>query len=314
MQMPSLFAAFPPVRFAIVLWTTTLIVCFLAPCRNVNAESRRGFVTTTQDIRVPATANGVVSRLHMRLGDHVERGTILLQLDDSQSLLEQAVVGAEHDAATHRAASDVGVRFAAAGRRVADMDYRRALTANRTSPNAVSDADLESLRLTAEESALKVEAADKEYEGKGLEVRAAAAKRQLSMLVGGRNRISSPLDGEIAEILVQEGEWVEPGRPLMRIVGLQMVQVESLVSAKTHSPADLYGKVVTVRALLSEVVRESFPGKIVFVSPIVRPGGDYHIAVEVPNRKDRGHWILRPGMEVELHLTTPASTIGATQK
>ena len=83
---------------------------------------------------------------------------------------------------------------------------------------------------------------------------------------------------------------------------------------KSHSPADLHDKVVTIRAQLSKVVQESFQGKIVFVSPIVRPGGDYQVAVEVPNRKDRGHWILRPGMEVELQLTEPASAIGAIQK
>lgn len=310
MRLSPALAVHPPMRFAIAV----SVIWALVSSHNSHAEVRRGFVTTAQDVRVPSTTIGVVSRFNARLGDHVQKGATLLDLDDSQSLLEQAIVSAEHDAATHRAASDVGVRFAAAGRRVADMDYRRALTANRSSPNAVSEADLEGLRLTAEESLLRVEAAGKEHEGKALESRVAAAKRQLSMLVAGRNRVSSPLDGEIAEILVQEGEWVDPGRPLVRIVGLENVRIESLVSMKSHSPADLHDKVVTIRAQLSKVVQESFQGKIVFVSPIVRPGGDYQVAVEVPNRKDRGHWILRPGMEVELQLTEPASAIGAIQK
>lgn len=314
MRFSHILAAHPPVRYAIAHRIATLVVWALVSCRTSSAEVRRGFVTAVQDVRVPSTTVGVISRLSARLGDHIEKGATLLDLDDSQSLLEQAIVSAEHDAATHRAASDVGVRFAAAGRRVADMDYRRALIANRSTPNAVSEADLEGLRLTAEESLLKVEAAGKELEGKALECRVAAAKRQLSMLVAGRNHVSSPLDGEITEVLVQEGEWVEPGRPLVRVIGLENVRIESLVPMKSHSPADLHDKVVTVRAQLSEVVQESFQGKIVFVSPIVRPGGDYQIAVDVPNRKDRGHWILRPGMEVELQLTAPASDIGATPK
>lgn len=314
MRLSSLLAARPSVRFEFALRIASLVAWSLAFCRCAGAEVQRGFVMAVHDVRVPSMTNGVVFQIRASLGEHVEKGDALLDLDDAQSSLEQVIVSAEHDAAIHRAGSDVGVRFAAAGRRVADMDYRRALTANQSSPNTVSEADLEKLRLTAEESLLKVEAAGKEHESKAMEVRVFAAKRRLSTLVAERSRVSSPVEGEIAEVLVQEGEWVEPGRPLVRIVGLETIRIESLVSTKSYRPADLYDVTVTVRARLSENTEESFEGQIKFISPMVRPGGDYLIAVEVPNRKDRGHWILRPGMEVEFQLTTPGSKIGPMRK
>jgi hypothetical protein len=64
------------------------------------------------------------------------------------------------------------------------------------------------------------------------------------------------------------------------------------------------GRPVTATVRLAHGRRESFSGKVVFVSPEVEAGGQYRYWAEVDNRKTGEHWLLRPGLmaEVTIHL------------
>lgn len=74
MRFSHMLAAHPPVRYAIAHRIAILVVGALVSCRISSAEVRRGFVTAVQDVRVPSTTVGVISRLNARLGDHIENG------------------------------------------------------------------------------------------------------------------------------------------------------------------------------------------------------------------------------------------------
>ena len=43
-------------------------------------------------------------------------------------------------------------------------------------------------------------------------------------------------------------------------------------------------------------------GKIVFVSPLVQPGGEYLVWAEVENKQENGHWLLRPGLTATMTI------------
>ena len=49
---------------------------------------------------------------------------------------------------------------------------------------------------------------------------------------------------------------------------------------------------------------ESFKGRIVFVSPLVEPGGDYRVWAEVENRQPQGsnQWLLRAGQQATMTI------------
>ena len=44
----------------------------------------------------------------------------------------------------------------------------------------------------------------------------------------------------------------------------------------------------------------TFPGRIVFVSPIVEAGPQFLVRAEVVNRLEDGQWLLRPGLNAEM--------------
>ncbi|MGC3967454.1 MAG: HlyD family secretion protein [Pirellulales bacterium] len=98
------------------------------------------------------------------------------------------------------------------------------------------------------------------------------------------------------------GEWVEPGKPVVRLVRLDRLRVEGFVRYDQQSPGSLHGKTVRAEIASAGGVRHSFSGRVTFVSPIVQPGGEYRIWAEVENRRENEHWLLRPGLEAELTI------------
>jgi hypothetical protein len=55
---------------------------------------------------------------------------------------------------------------------------------------------------------------------------------------------------------------------------------------------------------------------VVFVNPLVLPGGDFRVRAEVVNRMEQGQWVLRPGLEAEMviDLTAPAPAAAPAAK
>jgi len=124
---------------------------------------------------------------------------------------------------------------------------------------------------------------------------AAAAARDLLA----RTRIRSPLSGQVAEVLAQRGERVEEGRPLVRVVTSDTLDLIAPVPARelprlrtglpalVHQEADSSPAYGTVIALA--------PG----VDSLTNTGG---LVIRVPNGRRR----LRPGVaaSAEVHLGT----------
>ncbi|MFK7819257.1 MAG: HlyD family secretion protein [Planctomycetaceae bacterium] len=54
---------------------------------------------------------------------------------------------------------------------------------------------------------------------------------ELAELRQQKRRVVSPINGEVAEILRNKGEWVEPGTPIARVIRLDRLRVEGYVKA-----------------------------------------------------------------------------------
>lgn len=260
----------------------------------------RGLVSLIDDVSVPAYRAGVVTSFSVREGDVIVRGTPLAQIDVEQADLEAEAAKAEFDAAAEKARSDVEVRYARTTHAVAKAEHQSGIAANGKLEDAVSTVELERMRLAADQAFLKIEASDHERGVRSLEIKAFSARASLARL-NVRQRLSkSPIDGVVAELFVQAGEWIEPGKPLVRIVGLSRLRVETFVRVGDRLPKELVGRNAQVRIALARGIEEVFPGRVTFVSPIVQPGGDYRVWLEVKNRLDGDVWQLRPGLEAEV--------------
>jgi len=124
-----------------------------------------------------------------------------------------------------------------------------------------------------------------------------------------RRLIKSPLDGVVVQIFPHQGEWMQPGDPLARVVRADKLRVEGYVDSSRFDPEVVRDRPVTVEVTLADDRKESFPGRIVFTSPLVESGGDYRVFAEVENRQapGSGQWLLRAGQtaRMTIHSSQP---------
>ena len=132
-------------------------------------------------------------------------------------------------------------------------------------------------------------------EGKGGEVEAAEASIE-------RRKIKAPLDGIVTNVYRHVGEWVAPGDPVVKIVRVNRLRIEGFLNAADYDPPEIEGRAVTVEVELAHGRKVKFPGKVVFVSPLVMAGGEYRVFAEVNNRQENGQWVLRPGLFATMNI------------
>ena len=213
--------------------------------------------------------------------------------------MEKRRAQAEHDQTLAKAESDVDVRYSQKAQGVAEMAFLKAKQSADRIPGSVTDVELERLKLEWEKTGLQIEQAELERRlaaldatSKGVEVEAADKAIE-------RRVIRSPLAGEVEEVIPHQGEWLQPGDPLARVIRTDRLKVEGFVDATRFNPADVRDRPVTVEARLAGDRRETFQGRIVNVRPRME-SGSYRVLAEVDNRQDDGEWLLRAGQFVTM--------------
>jgi multidrug efflux pump subunit AcrA (membrane-fusion protein) len=100
------------------------------------------------------------------------------------------------------------------------------------------------------------------------------------------------------------GEWMQPGDPLARVVRIDKLRVEGYVDSARFEPEQVHDRPVTVTVGFADEREETFKGRIVFVSPLVEPGGDFRVFAEVENRQPPGssQWLLRAGQTATMTI------------
>lgn len=259
-------------------------------------------VSLIDDIEIPAEKPGVLTSLAAREGAYLEAQAPIASIDEEQAVLQHETAQAEADAARAKADNPLEVEYAVATHRTAEAEYKISLNANLKQPNSVSAVELERLRLAMEQARIKIGVTEFERGLKGIEARGFDAKSRVTAAEVRQRQILAPLAGEIVEVFFRPGEWVEPGKPIVRLVRLDRLRVEGFVKFSDHAPGAIHGR--TVRATVESAggKHETFSGRITFVSPLVQPGGEYRIWAEVDNRRVGEHWLLRPGLEADLTI------------
>ncbi len=131
------------------------------------------------EVRVGSTASGVVRKLRVRVGDRVEKGQLLAELDTDE------LAARRDQTAAVLASTRAATRYAAA-----ELERKRALAAQ----EAVSRSDLD----LAERTSAVAQAAEDE----------ARANLELARVQLAHARILAPIGGVVASVATQQGETV----------------------------------------------------------------------------------------------------------
>lgn len=195
-----------------------------------------GTVTTPRVSRVSSEVRGFVASVAVEVGDRVEQGALLVELDPelAQLALDRA------RAATREARA-----------KLADSRRRLRNAEQLSAQNALAETQL--LSLSAE---VRIDEA-------ALERLAAEERREAALLE--RHSIRAPFSGTISERLANAGEWIEPGAAVVELVSARDLRIEFQVPQELFSAIDA-GTPLEVR--LDSAPEQPFAAKVGATVPL----------------------------------------------
>lgn len=279
--------------------------------RGEEIEVKSVLLRLIEQVDIPAQEAGVLTTIAVREGDAVEPGTLLAQIDDANVRLQKERADLDLRIAELESLNQTDIAEASEELAVAKEDHKRGKESRDTFRKAITDAALNQLRLTEVRADAKLSRAQHQLE-------VAAVTRQLkqkdlALMQNSLDRrmIKTPIAGVVVDVLKHNGEWVEPGDKVVRVVRLDRLRAEGFIEAR-FALRSLVGQPVAVN--VSNDPTRTFQGKIVFVSPEIDPVNQQaRVWAEVDNTMHA----LRPGLRARMVITgdvrdapTPAGARG----
>ena len=230
-----------------------------------------GTITSAQVAQLSSEVSGRVAAVNVEVGDRVETGAALVELDRE---IEQLTLAALQ-ASTRQAAAEL----ADAKRRFQDAKRLR-------EQKSISENELRLLE------------AEVEVDGATLKQKQAEEQRQRARVQ--RHTLRAPFGGVISERRAETGEWIMPGTPVLTLVAVDDLRIEFRV------PQEFFPRInpeSTLDITLDALPDRAFQGGIDAVVPVSDPTArTFLIHVEV----DGDNALMTPGMSVhaKLNLTT----------
>lgn len=261
-------------------------------------------VTLIEQIQVPALEKGQLAKLDVREGSLVKIGEEVARLDDSQAQIDVRRAEAEAEKAKEESDNDVNYRFAVKSLAVAEAELKRSKEAVEKYPKAIAETELDRLKLTVEKSELQIEQADRDMKVAKITTKLQEIVVEAGKVVVDRHKILAPIDGMVVQVYRHQGEWVNPGDSVVRILRLDRLRVEGFLEARQFG-RDIQGRKVCLYVDLPGKPKTPFHGEVVYVSPEVEPvTGQFRVWAEVENADLQ----LRPGLQGSLVISLTEAT------
>jgi len=295
--------AFPALGSAaavlLTVWTTMSATWSAEP---IEVESV--LLTPIQVVEVPAQEAGTLKRLAVAEGAMVKAGDLLAQIDDTDAQLEKTRAEIELDNARRNASNDIKVRVAVKAAEVAAAELQRGLESQKRYPKSVSETEIDRLRLTSDHAKLQVEQAKYDFETAQLALRVQQNQVQQAARQLERRRITAPVSGRVVQLFRQQGEWIEPGQAIARILRLDRLKAIGALDAASLD-GDPTGRPVTLKLESPPGGQAESQGRVTFVhSEVNAVNGQVDFWAEIENPALQ----LRPGLRASLTiLAKPAA-------
>lgn len=233
------------------------------------SNTRAGTVKARRRAALSPEIGGRVTAIPHRKGAHVDKGELLLQLDDSTQRAQLAL--AERDRDSAKADSDRACL--AADRAAREQSRLEHLAAEQiVSTDALDQAT--SNRQTAE-AACRAARANVE--------RAEAAVRVAQTTLG-KMRLLAPFAGVVAEVRAEVGEWVTPSPPAMMVpAALDLIDPTSIYISAPMDEVDSarIHKGQPARVTVDSFRGQHFAGTVTEVAPYVLDVEEQNRTVEI---------------------------------
>lgn len=204
-----------------MLFSTPKITYITAPVARMDLEENvlaTGILKAFKTVEVGAQVNGQLKTLHFELGDKVEKGQLLAEIDPvlPQNTLRDAEAQVENLKAQKRSKQALLKQY--------ELDYQRQCEMN--AKDAASRADLESAQAQEETTRYDISALDAQIKQAIIAVDTAKANL-------GYTQIHAPIDGTIISIDTEEGQTVvssQTATTILTLATLDTMTVKAKIS------------------------------------------------------------------------------------
>jgi multidrug resistance efflux pump len=269
-------------------------------------------VKVIEKIELPAREKGVLLQLSVREGSLVNGDAVIAMVDEGMAIVELDSAKRRLEASQLKISSDIAIRAAQAGKDTALKAYKRELGLSRTGAGTESKA--EQLELAAIQAELQLEKAEHDFlvDQKAVKLDELEVIKAQQLLE--RHQIMAPWAGVVTKVLKRQGEWVNAGDSVYELVQMERLWIEGDIDPRQLNPYQVSGKPVQVTLKLAGGEEATFPGRIAYIDTEV-VGHSFKIRAEVLNRQFQDHWLLIPGMyvDMEIMLNEPPQRISQQQ-
>ncbi|MDA7904584.1 HlyD family efflux transporter periplasmic adaptor subunit [bacterium] len=252
----------------------------------------------TADVDVPARVQGVIESIDVAPNQRVEKGAVLAKLNDQAKQLDLDRALLEFGISKAVAESDTKIRSAKATVSFAKTALERAVISRTKVADSISESEFSKLKLDEVQAKLQLETEELEKSNAVLKMQLMESQVRQAQMLFDRHKIISPLDGVVAIVDRDAGEWVEPGDTVMRVIGMSPLRAEGFVNAKLVSSKTIGARVQFFRKEIDGEERP-FVGVIKFVSDEIDPVNQQkRVWAEIKNKDfllqagDRGRMLV----------------------
>jgi multidrug efflux pump subunit AcrA (membrane-fusion protein) len=284
-------------------WSALAAAIVFAPFSTVFAQSN-GIpvqfvqVTLLNESDLAAPDAGRCFELPAAEGQHVKRGDLLIRLDDTQEKIGVDRATTELQITQMKAVNSISIDIARKANGAAKSKLKRSEESRVKYPKSIPEEVIEELQFLTDKTESEISQAEFDLELAKKNAALAASELELAQEKLDRRQVRSPFNGVVVEVLANEGEWVEAGQKLARVVRLDRLRVTGFVPSK-YLPDELIGREAEFTAIREGRENVTLKLKIEYVSPEANPvSGERRLWVEIDNRD--GH--LFPGMQAKLEI------------
>jgi len=244
------------------------------------------------DIEIKFTVGGMVTKMHVKRGDHVEKGQALIELEDeeNEALIKFFRAQAE---------SNLAVQAAEARYELAEVEERRF----RELVALGSASPVEHERAEANKKVAYIEVQQAKLQQKLDRLRLVQYEARHDQYI---RQAEKP--AVITEVNLSVGETVEALAPVMRLVVLDPLVIDTPVPTPRVDELKV-GQPAWVR-LKGTDPNQAIQGKIEFINPVADAASDTTlVGIEVSGPRS-----LKPGQHVTVTFAQPTEMASAAQK
>lgn len=243
-------------------------------------------VTGSDDNKVPATELGMITAIHVKEGHSIDKDTVVADIDNRETMAKKRIAEGELKAAETQAESDAELEVAEKAVLVAKAELESMMEVNRKTPAAVSLTELRKFQFQLDRALAQVKQAKVERLIATQTAKVKQAQLDATDIELDRRQLKSPFKAQVIEVYKKVGDWVQPGDPVMHVMGLDRLRVKGFVLSSQAAPNEVMGKPAVITIYGAGNKQHTLKGIVGFASPNIEGIGasqQFRIWVDVDN-------------------------------